>query len=150
MHEIAVVKGYTEKFIIATFDNAIVVQNTLFAVVLIKLGGFCIEGIRNDPCQICEILKISDFVHPFWGPCPVLPDDAPERKPRIPLFVVLKENNYIEASDQNLANYIKKCTVYYVNGICDRRCDNLTQQLAPMMSLESRLSCVGFSKIKWV
>ena len=57
--------------------------------------GICYIGaIRNDPTQATELLGLPENVYPVFGLCIGYPAENPEVKPRLPVSVMLKENNY--------------------------------------------------------
>lgn len=139
MHDMEMVAGYTEQFIIATVDVALMAQNTLLAAESLGLGGVYIGGIRNHPQRVCDLLEIPELVYPVFGMCLGYPDDDPQRKPRLPLDVVLKEDRYDTASeDARLAAYDQTCCAYYARRDCASRDDNWTRQMARMMSRKLR------------
>lgn len=143
------VKGYTEQFIIATVDAALVAQNTMLAAESLGLGGVYIGGIRNDPQKVCDLLEIPDLVYPVFGMCLGYPDDDPERKPRLPLEIVLKEDRYADPSDDNgLSVYDQTCCEYYGKRGSANRDDNWTQQIGRMMCKEMRPHMKAFLEKK--
>lgn len=143
------VKGYTEQFIIATVDAALVAQNTMLAAESLGLGGVYIGGIRNDPQKVCDLLEIPDLVYPVFGMCLGYPDDDPERKPRLPLEIVLKEDRYADPSDDNgLSVYDQTCCEYYGQRGSANRDDNWTQQIGRMMCKEMRPHMKAFLEKK--
>lgn len=149
MHGIAMVKGYTEQFIVATVDAALVAQNTMLAAESLGLGGVYIGGIRNDPQKVCELLEIPDLVYPVFGMCLGYPDDDPESKPRLPLDVVLKEDRYTDTSEHTLlAEYDRACCEYYNQRACSNRDDTWTRQISQMISQAMRPHMQAFVESK--
>jgi nitroreductase len=128
-------KGNAEQFIIATVDAALMAQNTMIAAESLGLGGVFIGGIRNNPSRVCELLDIPDDVYPVFGMCLGYPDDEPERKPRLPVDIVLKKDRYsTEGDHQRLEAYDEAtCEYYNIRSTC-RREDTWTGQMAEMMS----------------
>lgn len=126
--------GYTEQFVIATVDAALVAQNTLLAAESIGLGGVYIGGIRNDPQSVCELLDIPDLVYPVFGMCLGYPAEIPEQKPRLPLAVILRKNSYVSEDEEPLLEeYDQHCRQYYQLRSSDSRKDCWTRQVADMM-----------------
>ncbi|SDP79620.1 oxygen-insensitive NADPH nitroreductase [Desulforhopalus singaporensis] len=124
--------GYTEQFIIATVDVALVAQNTMLAAESLGLGGVFIGGIRNDPVQLCEILDIPEQVYPVFGLCLGYPSDVPEVKPRLPLEVIVKEEKYSFDDLASIKAYDQTCNKYYRERSDASREDNWTKQIARM------------------
>jgi len=149
MYGMEMVKGYTEQFIIATVDAALVAQNTLLAAESLGLGGVYIGGIRNDPQIICDLLAIPNLVYPVFGMCLGYPAEEPHPKPRLPLDVVLKVDRYSDSTDKaQLSSYDKVCCDYYNQRECANRDDNWTQQISRMMCKGMRPHMRSFLKNK--
>lgn len=149
MHKVEMVKGFTEQFIIATVDVALVAQNTMLAAESLGLGGVYIGGIRNNPEKVCELLDIPDMVYPVFGMCLGFPDEDPGRKPRLPLELVLKTDTYSDTCDDTLLSaYDQTCCDYYNHRDCANRDDNWTQQIARMMSQPLRPHMLDFLNSK--
>lgn len=143
------VKGYTEQFIIATVDAALVAQNTLLAAESLGLGGVYIGGIRNDPQKVCDLLEIPDLVYPVFGMCLGYPAEDPQPKPRLPLDTVLKVDRYSGAVDEaQLSSYDQVCCAYYNQRDCANRDDNWTQQISRLMCKEMRPHMRSFLESK--
>lgn len=145
----AMVQGYTEQFIIATVDAALVAQNALLAAESLGLGGVYIGGIRNDPQKVCDLLGIPDLVYPVFGMCLGYPAEDPQTKPRLPLDAVLKVDHYSDAGDETrLSTYDQVCCDYYNRRDCANREDNWTQQIARLMCKEMRPHMRAFLESK--
>ena len=72
---------YTEHFLIATVDVALMAQNLVIAAESAGLGICYIGGIRNDPAQMVNLLQLPKGVYPVFGLCLGYPDQDPEVKP---------------------------------------------------------------------
>lgn len=133
---VAMASGYTEQFIIATVDAALVAQNTLLAAESLGLGGVYIGGIRNDPQRVCELLAIPDLVYPVFGMCLGYPAETPEQKPRLPLEIILRKNSYGdgEREQEMLEGYDQRCRQYYRLRSSASRQECWTRQVADMMA----------------
>jgi nitroreductase len=139
MQNTNMLKGYTEQFIIATVDAALVAQNTMLAAQSLGLGGVFIGGIRNDPVQMCDLLEIPDQVYPVFGMCLGYPDENPERKPRLPVGVVVKNEKYSHVADRGpIKRYDQTCKEYYQERTDANRIDSWTEQIARMVSQPMR------------
>ncbi|MEZ5227825.1 MAG: NADPH-dependent oxidoreductase [Acidimicrobiales bacterium] len=76
--------GMTEHFMIATVDCALAAQNAVVAAESLGHGICNNGGIRNDPAQVTELLRLPQQVYPLFGLCIGWPDQDPELKPRLP------------------------------------------------------------------
>ena len=105
---------YTEHFIIATVDVALMAQSMVTAAESVGLGICYIGGIRNDPAQVAQLLELPKGVYPVFGLCLGYPDQDPEVKPRLPLSVIVKEEVYNEVGDkETIAEYDENIREYY-------------------------------------
>ncbi len=105
---------YTEHFLIATVDVALMAQNLVIAAESAGLGLCYIGGIRNDPAQMVNLLQLPKGVYPVFGLCLGYPDQDPEVKPRLPTSVVVKQEIYNEEGDKAaIAVYDEQVREYY-------------------------------------
>jgi nitroreductase len=107
-------QGNTEHFITATVDVALMAQNVMLAAESAGLGGVFIGGIRNDPRMVSECLQIPEHVYPVFGMCLGWPQKRGQHKPRLPLKVVLHQDQY-EPRDiqQQVHEYDRNMAAYY-------------------------------------
>lgn len=107
-------KGYTEHFIAATVDTALMAQNMLLAAESCGLGGVFIGGIRNNPNVVAEALELPEHVYPAFGLCLGWPAHKNAVKPRMPVKTILHEDTYdIEAVAGNVDAYDEIFAAYY-------------------------------------
>ncbi len=130
---------FTEHFIIATVDVALLAQNMVIAAEAAGLGICYIGGIRNNPRDVSDLLKLPKGVYPVFGLCLGYPDQDPECKPRLPLSVIMKEEVYNEEGDaEQIAAYDEQVREYYRqrtgggHGIC------WSEQVATLLSEKAR------------
>jgi nitroreductase len=130
---------YTEHFIIATVDVALMAQNVVTAAESVGLGICYIGGIRNNPREVSDLLQLPAGVYPVFGLCLGYPDQNPEVKPRLPLAVIVKDEVYGDAGDaERIAAYDEHVREYYSlrtgggHGIC------WTEQVAGLLSEKAR------------
>lgn len=109
--------GYTEQTLIASVDTALFAQNVLLAAQSLGLGGVFIGGLRNQPKTVTKLLNLPQQVFPIFGLCLGYPDQNPGQKPRLPLDMVLHQDNYasldlaqLDAYDQQVSNYYQQRT----------------------------------------
>jgi len=136
---------YTEHFIIATVDASLLAQNIVIAAESEGLGICYIGGLRNNPREVSDLLKLPKGVYPVFGLCLGYPDQNPEIKPRLPLPVILKQNVYDDSQDaQMIEQYDEHIRAYYQartgggHGIC------WSEQVAALLSEKARPHMRGF------
>ncbi|GGG59959.1 oxygen-insensitive NADPH nitroreductase [Paenibacillus radicis (ex Gao et al. 2016)] len=89
-------RSTTENFIVATVDAALAAQNAAVAAESLGLGIVYIGGLRNNPRQVSELLRLPQYVYPVFGMCIGVPDQEPLVRPRLPREAILHENGYCE------------------------------------------------------
>lgn len=136
---------YTEHFIIATVDAALLAQNVVVAAESEGLGICYIGGLRNNPREVSDLLQLPQGVYPVFGLCLGYPDQDPEVKPRLPLQVILKQETYNDDADVSLIDeYDEQVREYYRtrtgggHGIC------WSEQVASLLSEKARPHMRGF------
>ncbi len=105
--------GYTEHFIAATVDVALMAENVLLAAESAGLGGVFIGGIRNNPSVVAETLALPEHVYPTFGLCLGWPAHKNAVKPRMPVATVMHKDTYnfdgvaasVDAYDEAFAAY---------------------------------------------
>ena len=133
-------EGLTEHFIIATVDVALCAQNVSVAAESAGLGICYIGAIRNDAARSAELLDLPAQVYPVFGMCIGWPDQNPEGKPRLPVSVVLKENNYsIDGEAEAIAAYDEEMRNYYAARSANIKIQGWSEQMAGLLGKESRL-----------
>ena len=130
---------YTEHFIIATVDVALMAQSLVTAAESVGLGICYIGGIRNNPVDVSKLLELPIGVYPVFGLCLGYPDQDPEIKPRLPLSVILKDEVYNERGDQEkIREYDEKICDYYRTRTGGGHGISWTEQVATLLSEKSR------------
>lgn len=130
---------YTEHFIIATVDVALMAQSLVTAAESVGLGICYIGGIRNNPGPVSELLQLPKGVYPVFGLCLGYPDQDPEIKPRLPVSVILKQETYNEAGDQEtITAYDDEIREYYKARTGGGHGISWTEQVATLLSEKSR------------
>ena len=130
---------YTEHFIIATVDVALMAQSLVTAAESVGLGICYIGGIRNNPVDVSKLLEQPIGVYPVFGLCLGFPDQDPEIKPMLPLSVILKDEVYNELGDQDqIREYDEKIRDYYRTRTGGGHGITWTEQVATLLSEKSR------------
>ena len=136
---------YTEHFIIATVDVALMAQSLVTAAESVGLGICYIGGIRNNPVDVSKLLELPIGVYPVFGLCLGYPDQDPEIKPRLPLSVILKDEVYNERGDQDqIREYDERIRDYYRTRTGGGHGISWTEQVATLLSEKSRPHMKGF------
>lgn len=131
--------GSSEAFLLATVDTALAAQNIMLAAESAGLGGVYIGGIRNNPQEICELLKIPQHVYPVFGMCLGYPAKRNAVKPRLPLSLVLKEEFYTTEGDEaTLLEYDHTISEYYRKRTAGKRSNTWSQGITSMMKTKLR------------
>jgi len=129
----------TETFILATVDTALVAQNIMIAAESLGLGGVYIGGIRNNPQDVCDLLQIPQHVYPVFGMCLGYPEKVNPTKPRLPLSLVLKEDTYSTAGDEeHLKEYDDLISTYYKERTNNKRSNTWTAGIASFLKEKQR------------
>lgn len=130
---------FTEHFIIATVDVALMAQSLVTAAESVDLGICYIGGIRNNPGPVSELLQLPKGVYPVFGLCLGYPDQDPEVKPRLPVPVVVKQEVYNEEGDQqSIADYDEVVREYYHTRTGGGHGISWSEQVATLLSEKSR------------
>ena len=131
--------NYTEHFIIATVDVALMAQSLVTAAESVGLGICYIGGIRNNPGPVSELLKLPRGVYPVFGLCLGYPAQNPECKPRLPLPVIVKQDTYNETGDREaIADYDEVIREYYRTRTGGGHGISWSQQVATLLAEKSR------------
>jgi nitroreductase len=142
-------EGLTEQFIITTVDVALYAQNIAVAAESAGLGICYIGAIRNDAAKSAELLDLPQQVYPVFGMCIGWPDQDPEVKPRLPVSVILKENNYsIDGEAEACATYDEEMRSYYAKRSANIKIQGWSEQMASLLGKESRLHMRPFLESK--
>ena len=130
---------FTEHFIIATVDVALMAQSLVTAAESVGLGICYIGGIRNNPVEVSKLLELPRGVYPVFGLCLGYPDQEPEIKPRLPISVIVKEETYNEEGDgDNIKEYDERIREYYRSRTGGGHGISWTEQVATLLSEKSR------------
>ena len=130
---------YTEHFIIATVDVALMAQSLVTAAESAGLGICYIGGIRNNPGPVSELLALPKGVYPVFGLCLGYPAQNPEQKPRLPLSVIVKQEKYNEDGDREaIADYDEQIREYYRTRTGGGHGISWSEQVSTLLSEKSR------------
>lgn len=130
---------FTEHFIIATVDVALMAQSLVTAAESVDLGICYIGGIRNNPGPVSELLQLPRGVYPVFGLCLGYPDQDPEVKPRLPVSVIMKQEVYNEEGDKEvIKDYDEKIRDYYRTRTGGGHGVSWSEQVSTLLSEKAR------------
>ncbi|WP_076460656.1 NADPH-dependent oxidoreductase [Limosilactobacillus caccae] len=117
-------------FMQAVEDATLAVQNALTAAESIGLGGVVLGSIKNEPKRLIEVLNLPKMTFPVLGLQVGIPDQEPQRKPRLPLNQLVFENEYPhDFTIDELKDYDEVVTKYYDLRDANKRIDSFTHQI---------------------
>ncbi|NLB20158.1 MAG: oxygen-insensitive NADPH nitroreductase [Clostridium sp.] len=147
LYEETVDVGSVEAFIISTVDTAIVAQNIMVAAESLGLGGVYIGGIRDNPVLISDILRLPKHTFPVFAMCLGYADETHEKKPRLPLEIILKKEFYDDSNEGTLLkSFDEKIKAYYESRSLNQKSETWTRQMATMFSRKLRPHMKAFLK----
>ncbi len=147
LQDVEAQNGFTEQFIIATVDVALMAQNFTIAAESLGLGICYIGGLRNDPAAVSELLNLPGNIYPVFGYCMGYPDQSVDIRPRLPVSVIFKQDKYNnEGDDEAIAQYDQVVGTYYAKRLGANKASTWTQQVAGLTSKESRPHMKPFLK----
>lgn len=111
---------WMEVVLIATVDAGIVAQNIMTAAESMGLGGVYIGSMRNDMRRAGEVINAPKHVVPLFGMCLGHPSDdhsmsSTEQKPKWPLSVLVSDNTYQPATQEQIDDYNQRVKDYYAS-----------------------------------
>jgi len=105
---------FTELTLIGAVDSGIMTQNCLLAAESMGLGGVYIGGLRNNAQKVDKLLGLPKNTAILFGMCLGHPAQKPEVKPRLPMHVVVHENQYQDLNLDDIQTYDQTMKNYYV------------------------------------
>ncbi len=137
-------EGYAEHGLAAVVDVALMAQNLLLAAESLGLGGVFIGGIRNDIQCVADLLKVPRLVVPVFGMCLGWPADEPEVKPRMPVGLILHQDEYEDPPPAAIAEYDALMADYYGVRSSGRKRSDWTSATAAAMQGKKRPHMLTF------
>jgi FMN reductase (NADPH) len=139
----------TENMLVALIDASLAAQNAAVAAESLGLGIVYIGGIRNRIQEVSELLKLPDRVLPLFGMCMGWPDQSPSVRPRLPLEVVVHDEEYT-AGDviETLREYDKIIEQYLLQRSGGKRSSTWSRDMFAKLSVHARPHMSEFLKHK--
>lgn len=94
--------SYVENFLVSAMDATIAMQTAALAAESMGLGMCYIGAIRNNPLAVADLLELPELVFPICGMTVGWPDEAPFKKPRLPLEAILHWESYGVDDEESL------------------------------------------------
>lgn len=85
---------YTDKFVVATIDTALVAGRALEAAQALGIGGVMVGGIRVHAEEVCQLLNLPELVYPVMGMSLGYPKAQNKQKPRLPMEALYFREKY--------------------------------------------------------
>ncbi len=137
--------GFTEQFIIATVDAALMAQNVCVAAESAGLGICYIGALRNHPDEVAKLLNLPENAYAVFGLCVGWPAQSPEVKPRLPLEILVHENSYkLELEPEVLEDYDAIIKRYYESRTDNPKSITWSEQMSGLLSREARPHMLKF------
>ncbi|MDO4696368.1 MAG: oxygen-insensitive NADPH nitroreductase [Neisseria sp.] len=134
---------WTEVTLIGAIDAGIMAQNVVLTAESLGLGAVYIGSLRNDMAKVREVLQTPEHVVPLFGVCLGHPNQETAQRPRLPLSVVVSENTYQAASEQDLQVFNGVVKEYYQGRGVD---SDWAQQIGAVLGKEVRPEMADFLK----
>ncbi len=138
------VEGYSEHGVAAIVDVALMAQNVLLAAESVGLGGVFIGGIRNEIQIVADLLQLPQLVVPVFGMCLGWPADTPDIKPRMPLPMVLHQDEYQDAPQHLVAQYDAEMAAYYRSRSATQKLSDWSSATATAVQGKKRAHMLAF------
>lgn len=136
-----------ENLLIGAVDTALVAQNVLITARSYGLGGVMIGGIRNEPENVVNLLKLPSLTIPIMGMCLGYPYEIPWQKPRLPIKTVIHEEEYQDSLlMEGLREYEEITARYYTDRTKGKRTIGWTKQISEYISYPRRPELTTFIK----
>lgn len=129
---------YTELALIGAIDSGIMAQNCLVAAESMGLGGVYIGGLRNNPHEVDTLLNLPPYCAVLFGMCLGVPAQDPQLKPRLPMAMILHQNEYQPLNKPLLAQYDQQTMAYYQQRSSHNKHQDWSNTVTQTLSKESR------------
>lgn len=136
-----------ENLLVGAVDTSLAAQNVMISAESIGLGGVMIGGIRNNPKFVVDLLNLPEYVIPITGMCLGYPDPdkIPRKKPRLPQYAVVHEEEYNKESIiEGLNEYENISSDYYNRRTNGERVKGWTTLMSEYINSERRLHLKDF------
>ncbi|WP_096189308.1 oxygen-insensitive NADPH nitroreductase [Evansella halocellulosilytica] len=137
----------TEKFLVSVIDASLAAQNAVIAAESMDLGICYIGGLRNEIEKVGQLLNLPPYVIPLFGLAVGVPENASNKKPRLPLEHVYHEDTYNKDKQEYLAQleaFNETVSAYYELRTGGKRNDRWTEQIANMLAVPKRMQMKAY------
>ncbi|GAB2719437.1 oxygen-insensitive NADPH nitroreductase [Paenibacillus thermoaerophilus] len=131
----------TENLLVAVVDASLAAQNAAVAAESLGLGIVYIGSLRNRIAEVGRVLELPVHTVPLFGMCVGYPDQAPMKRPRLPVELVYHEERYrdIAPDDPALQRYDAEYSAYMSERTDGRVASSWTEQMRAKLSSPERL-----------
>ena len=118
-------------FVQGTSDGTLAAQSMVIAAQSMGLGAVFLGSILNDVDAVIDLLGLPELTFPIFGIGLGYPNQSPQKKPKMPLHLLLHENSYQEPIDYHeaLEEYDQEMETYYDLREGGKRMDSFTLQV---------------------
>ncbi len=138
MEDVIPITGMTEQFLIASIDVSLMAQNCVIAAESMGLGTCYIGGLRNNPTQVSDLLKIPQQVYPIFGLCLGYEAVSSDIKPRLSPDIILQENEWMPTSKESIQSYNDEMAQYYKSRSSHKKQSQWSEGISASSAKESR------------
>lgn len=143
--------GGADQLLTGCIDTALMAQNALVAAESLGLGGVFIGGIRNDLGTVTELLNLPAHTLPLFGLCLGYPAQDPAIKTRIPMALMVHENNYQFIDNEKLEGYNRQMKQYYQERVANSKSLDWSDHVRQKLDKEKRPFVLGYlHKQGWI
>ncbi len=101
-----------EATMVGCVDVGIAYSNAMNVAESLGYGTVPIGGIRRDPAQVIELLKLPQYVYPILGMCIGVSDQNVEKKPRLPFNAYVSQETYNADTEKLVDDYNETISQY--------------------------------------
>ncbi len=94
--------------ILAVFDAGLLVENMIIAAEALGYGSTILDYPLVKPREFAELFHLPKGVTPLVLLCIGERDEVPPLRPRLPIQVIFRSDEYEDASDEELAGYLRE------------------------------------------
>jgi FMN reductase (NADPH) len=120
----------TSQLLVSSVDTALAAQNAIIAAESLGLGGVFIGGIRNQPREVAELLKLPRLVYPLFGMCLGVPAAYPPPRPRLPLKAILHYEEYNQDQTRESIHQYDEIMHRYYQARSDKKKTTWTKEMS--------------------
>ncbi|PKR78445.1 oxygen-insensitive NADPH nitroreductase [Halalkalibacillus sediminis] len=137
----------TEFFMMSTVDASLAAQNAALASEAMGLGICYLGSLRNNINKVNELLDLPKYVIPIFGMAIGVPDESPEKKPRLPIDTIYHENKY-QLNQPGIEKFDQTTVEYYQSRSTNQKVERWSEQVGKKLRKPMRMDVTDFVKSK--